>query len=61
MLDIKAKTLRCAMTTHAQPGLERAPSVMRTLVRETAQDFGVYALVVEAGEVREGDTVELGS
>jgi hypothetical protein len=59
-LDIKARTLRCAMTTHAQPGIERAPSVMRTLVRETGQDFGVYALIAAAGEVREGDAVVLG-
>ena len=59
-LDVKARTLRCAMPTHAQPGLERAPSVMRTLVRETAQDFGVYALISAPGEIHEGDEVVLG-
>ncbi len=59
-LDIRARTLRCAMPTHAQPGIERATSIMRTLVRETGQDFGVYALVPQAGEIREGDTVVLG-
>ncbi len=60
-LDVRARTLRCAMPTHAQPGIERATSIMRTLIRETGQDFGVYALIPRAGEIREGDTVVLGS
>jgi hypothetical protein len=59
ILDVRARTLRCAMPTHAQPGLGHAPSIMRTLVRETMQDFGVYALVTQAATVRIGDAVTL--
>jgi uncharacterized protein YcbX len=59
LLEIRARTLRCAMPTHAQPGLERATSIMRTLVRETMQDFGVYALVTMPDTVRVGDAVML--
>ena len=58
-LDVRARALRCAMPTHAQPGIDRASSIMRTLVRETMQDFGVYALVSAEGEVQTGDTVIL--
>jgi uncharacterized protein YcbX len=59
ILDVRARTLRCAMPTHAQPGLDMATSIMRTLVRETMQDFGVYALISAEGEVQTGDTVVL--
>lgn len=59
VLEIRARTVRCAMPTHAQPGLERATSIMRTLVRETGQDLGVYALVAREGDVRVGDDVLL--
>jgi hypothetical protein len=60
VLDVRARTLRCAMPTHPQPGLGRAPSIMRSLVRQTMQDFGVYALVANEGRVHVGDPVVLG-
>jgi MOSC domain-containing protein YiiM len=44
---------------HAQADLPRDPSVLRTIVREANQCLGVYASVIEAGNVGTGDPVEL--
>ncbi len=52
-------TVRCSMPTHAQVGLGKDPSVLRTIVRETDQNLGVYADVVAPGRVAVGDPVEL--
>jgi uncharacterized protein YcbX len=53
-------TVRCGMTIQAQAGLAKDPSILRTIVRDADQNLGVYASVVVAGDVRVGDTVELG-
>ncbi len=58
-LEVVMPVVRCVMTTCAQPGLEQAPAIMRSLVRETGQDLGVGLRVVEAGEIRVGDAVRL--
>jgi hypothetical protein len=47
------------MTIQAQAGLEKDPSILRTIVRDADQNLGVYASVVTPGEVRVGDLVEL--
>jgi uncharacterized protein len=52
-------TIRCAMPMHAQSGVPRDASVLRTVVREADQCLGVYASVVEAGRVALGDSVEV--
>lgn len=52
-------TARCGMTTHAQKDLPKDPSVLRTIVKDADQNLGVYANVVEPGEVKVGDNVEL--
>jgi uncharacterized protein YcbX len=52
-------TMRCAMPMHAQSGLPRDPSVLRTVVREADQCLGLYASVVETGGVRVGDAVDV--
>jgi uncharacterized protein YcbX len=52
-------TVRCSMPTHAQSDLGKDPSVLRTIVRETDQNLGVYADVVAPGRVSVGDPVEL--
>ena len=46
------------MTTHAQTGLAKDPSVLRSIVKEADQNLGIYASVT-TGSVREGDRVEL--
>jgi hypothetical protein len=47
------------MTIQAQKGLQKDPSILRTIVRDADQNLGVYASVVKAGEVKIGDLVEL--
>ena len=37
--------VRCGMTTHAQDGLPKDPSVLRTIVREAEQNLGAYLSV----------------
>ncbi|MBW8812666.1 MAG: MOSC domain-containing protein [Caulobacterales bacterium] len=59
-LAIEAKAPRCVMTSHAQAGLDRDPSVIRTIVRELQSCFSVYAKVAAAGVVRVGDTAHAG-
>lgn len=50
---------RCSMTIQAQAGLPKDPRVLRTIVKEAGQSFGLYANVESAGRVRVGDEVEL--
>ena len=52
-------TPRCVMTTLAQPGIEKDPSVLRTIVRDADQNVGVYATITTPGQVKVGDTVEV--
>ena len=58
-LKCEIPTPRCGMTIQAQQGLEKDPSVLRTIVKDADQNLGIYASVTVAGEVRVGDTVEL--
>jgi len=52
-------TVRCGMPTHAQAGLPKDPSVLRTIVKNAEQSLGVYASVITAGQISKGDPVEL--
>lgn len=52
-------TARCGMTMQAQKNLPKDPSILRSIVKEGGQNFGIYASVVTAGNVRVGDVVEL--
>jgi uncharacterized protein YcbX len=52
-------TPRCSMVTHAQPGLNRDTTVLRSIVKDTEQCLGVYGDVSEPGLLRVGDAVEL--
>jgi uncharacterized protein len=56
---IELPVVRCSMTIQAQDELPQDPSVLRTIVRDAAQNVGVYATVVSEGTVRIGDTVEM--
>jgi uncharacterized protein YcbX len=51
-------TMRCAMPMHAQSGLPRDASILRTIVRDANQCLGLYASLVEAGSVAVGEPVE---
>ena len=59
-LQCQIPTARCGMTIQAQAGLEKDPSILRTIVRDADQNLGIYASVVTPGDVRVGDRVELG-
>ena len=58
-LKCEIPTVRCGMTIQAQAGLEKDPSILRTIVKDADQNLGIYASVTTAGEVRVGDVVEL--
>lgn len=57
--DIVMECPRCVMTTRAQPGYEKASSIMRTLVRELNHNLGVYANVARGGVISLGDAVRV--
>jgi MOSC domain-containing protein YiiM len=58
-LRVTTATSRCRMVTLAQPGLAAEQAVLQHLVAEAGGNFGVYAEVVAAGELRCGDEVRL--
>ncbi len=58
-VQVEMPTMRCVMPTLPQADLPKDPSILRTIVRETGQNLGVYASVVTAGEIKVGDPVEL--
>jgi uncharacterized protein YcbX len=55
------RTVRCAMPTRAQPGLDADPEVSRALQRQHGNDLGLYANVPAGGSGRlaVGDAVAL--
>ncbi len=59
MLLVHSKCVWCALVTHGFDDLTKEPRIMRTLVRENDGNLGVFALVEEPGEIREGDRVTL--
>ena len=60
-VELKAEIpcARCGMTTHAQDGLPKDPSVLRSIVKDADQNLGLYASVSRPGEVKIGDRVEV--
>jgi uncharacterized protein YcbX len=58
-IKLEMPTVRCAMTTLEQSDLPKDSSVLRTIVREAAQNVGSYATVVRAGAFAIGDEVIL--
>lgn len=56
-LTVAAPTVRCVMTTLAQPGLEFAPAILKHLEHRHGGCFGVYATVQEPGRVAVSDPV----
>lgn len=58
-LRISQDTKRCVMTTLSQGDLPKDPNVLRSIVRNNAGSFGVYAAVVKPGRVTIGDIMEI--
>lgn len=58
-LECVVATPRCGMVAQPQPGLVKDSSVLRTIVRDSNQNVGLYARVKKTGRVAAGDPVEL--
>jgi len=58
-LKCEIPTVRCGMTMQAQDGLPKDPSVLRSIVKEADQNLGIYANVINTGQVSLNDSVEL--
>lgn len=53
-------TVRCVMTTRAQPGeIERDLGIVKTVNREHGSNLGIYCVVEIAGQVAVGDAVRV--
>ena len=59
VLRVLMPTPRCSMVTQPNGAEGKDPGVLRAIVRDAAQNLGVYAEVVEPGDVREGDEAVL--
>jgi uncharacterized protein YcbX len=59
LIQVLRPMQRCVMTVHAQGDLRRDRTILRTLIRETGQNLGVGATVVNGGTVAVGDPIEL--
>lgn len=61
-IDVLGPCPRCVMTTLPQDNLAKDPSVLRTIVREAAQNVGIYASTADGAAqvtISVGDPVEL--
>ncbi|MEM1436094.1 MAG: MOSC domain-containing protein, partial [Pseudomonadota bacterium] len=59
VLKLEIPCPRCIMTTLPFDGLDKDPSIMRTLVQAFEGNFGVYASIEMSGSVRIGDDAKL--
>ena len=55
--DVFMPTVRCAMPTRAQPGLDRDKQVLQVLATHHQSNLGVYCSVTRDGTIRVGDPV----
>jgi hypothetical protein len=58
-LNVTGPCPRCVMTTLAQGDLPRDAGILRTPAQHNQANVGVYASVLQGGEVRRGDSVRL--
>src|SRR5580700_5917412 len=58
-IKIEMPTVRCVIPTLDQPGVKKDPSVLRTIVRDAAQNLGAYATIANSGTIALGDQVAL--
>jgi uncharacterized protein YcbX len=58
-LSVTGPCPRCVMTTLPQADLPKDPGILRTAARHNEVNVGVYASVLQGGEIRRGDAVRL--
>lgn len=58
-LKIVQPTKRCVMTTLPQGDLPKDSNILRTLAKENDGNFGVYAEIIEPGQIKIGDTARM--
>jgi len=58
-IKIEMPCVRCVIPTLDQPGVKKDPSVLRTIVRDAAQNLGAYATIATSGTIALGDQVAL--
>jgi len=58
-LSITGLCPRCVMTTLPQGDLPKDPGILRTAAQHNRANVGVYASVLQGGQVRQGDSVRL--
>jgi len=58
-IKLEIPCVRCVIPTLDQPELKKDPSVLRTIVRDAAQNLGAYATISNGGTIALGDEVSL--
>ena len=58
-LNCEIPTIRCSMTTHETGSLPRDIDVLKTIVKKTGRNVGVYASILSEGRVSVGDDVKI--
>ncbi|GIH68031.1 MOSC domain-containing protein [Sphaerimonospora thailandensis] len=59
LVEVVMPISRCVMVVLPQADLPHDRPILRSLVKHTDMNFGVYLRVIEPGEISEGDPVEL--